>query len=449
MHWELLMAVKAREDGYLAERHAAATKIAALWRGHVIREDMDDMWNESLFTVEYGTYQEEGHDWVAEVHGHVWANMCKQYVIDGVKSYSELYELQDMTAPDVLIDSDTDSVIVEQVMQDITNQYGVSVMQFGPEYSSDNAGDGPFGAILVVLVLVLDKLSSMRGRLGQWRAKDLALRQMSHRYPVTFWVVCTVIRHKLNRPYYAEAGRQLGKAFRSNNAGDGPGDEFDLPEFFMSVDEQVLFWIGLAEILTIEQTCALVCGSRNAVCQAYSRLKKQGKVERIAKGTYMFGPAYSSDNAGDGPITEEERVELATLDATLFMGRYEVVVEAFDLQVWTYGMRIYEHEYLGMNFDHHRDFGSQEMMRDLDALRELFNIWLRSDDHNFISLPKWLWSKCISHLETLEMAEFFHDERMEESLRALIRDMILLRADPNHFLLPRPESSKHNFVPLF
>lgn len=452
MHWELLMAVKAREDRI--ERQV--TKIQALVRGGMVR------WNQQMEISGLGGLEDLAlgnlsNDQVAALYD--WHPFSWDWFV------KERQAMTDMG----MLHGDITEEQMDEVMADITNNhwddwsYSISDDEqphvitlgdwmgpdFGTEFSSDNAGDGPFGALLVVLILILDKLNSQRGRNGQWRAKDQSLALMAEEYPWTFWLVCTIIRHKISRNYYFKAGQQLGKAFSSNNAGDGPGDEFELPELIWSAEEQVLFWIGLAEVLTIEQTCALVPKTRNAILNAYSRLVTKGKVVRIGRGEYMFGPAYSSDNAGDGPITEEERVELATLDATLFMARYELVVEAFDLQVWTYGMRIYEHEYLGMTFDHHRDFGSVQMMRDLDALRQLFEIWLRSEDHDFISLPKWLWSKCIDHLETLEMAEFFHDDRMEESLRDLIRDMILLRADPNHFLIPRPESSKHNFVPLF
>ena len=413
MLWECMMVAQARNERVMREMNDAATKIQALWRGHQAREWLDDDWNETLFAVEYGTYQELGHAAFEQSYGWLWANMCFQYVKDGVLSYEEQWDKEN---------------------------------QFGPEYSSDNSGDGPFGAILLVIVLVLDKLNSQRGRIGQWRAKDRALKQLSEEYPFTFVVTCTLIRHKIGRDYYLKAANQLGKRYRSNNAGDGP--DFDLPEMIWSADEQVLWWMACADILTLEQVCALVPKTRNAVKQALTRLCQSGKIHRIGQGEYMFGPAYSSDNAGDGPA-RLERIELDTLNASLFMHRYEVLVECFDLQVWTFCMRLPEYEYMGVTFDHHEEFGSTEMIKDLSALRDLLNIWLRGDEHSFFSVQTWLWDKCISHFETLEMTEFFHDDHVNSNLRDLIRDMILLKSVPGHHLLPRPHSEKIDFVPLF
>jgi len=437
VHWELLLVVAARQ----ARLDDAATKMQALFRGHLVRESIDA----EIFGL--GGLEDQVHgsltnDQVSAMYD--WHPFAWDWFVNERQAWSDMdtdigYVSDDDDSLDYSHHSPTGVITLGDWM--------TGDQMFGSAFSSDVTGDGPFGSFLVMFILVLDKLSSLRGHIGQWRAKDVALKHLAESYPWTFWIVCTLIRHKISRNYYAHAGAKLfGKGYSSDVTGDGPGDDFDLPEFVWSTDEQVLFWIGLAEILTVEQTCALVPKSKNAIQGAYSRLKKEGKVVRLRKSVYMFGKAYSSDVTGDGPGLP--RMELSGYNAQLFGARLAVVVDAFDLQVWTYGMRIPAHEWEGASFDHHRDFGSTEMFRDLSALHQLFELWLRTDEYD-ISIQRWLWDKCVGHLETIEMASFFYDDMMDDQLRELIRDMILLRADPTHMLLPRPESSKFSFVPLF
>ena len=162
-----------------------------------------------------------------------------------------------------------------------------------------------------------------------------------------------------------------------------------------------------------------------------------------------FGPAFSSDNAGDGPTQVPLFLTLSTHNAALMSFRVTNMIETLDIQIWSYTMRLHRHEYVGQFFDHHHHFGSEDIFADFVMLQHLFREWLHDDPIDELYIPRPLWDRCLEHFETFEVAEIFHDDRVTALLQELITDMIRLGSDRNYQLLPRPHTDATDFVPSF
>ena len=403
--------------------NAAATAIQAVVRGHQDREWLNELWNESLFDVEYGIYQEVGHARTQEVHGHIWANMCFQYVKDGVMSYEEMYDKEN---------------------------------QFGPEYSSDNSGDGPFGAILVVIILVLDKLNSQRGRIGQWRAKDRALKELAQEYPFTFVMTCTIIRHKIGRDYYLGACKQLGKQWRSNNAGDGPVERNFSHFEVMPWETEHPRTVNDVLIQEVRDNKAFGWGPKD---DRYGGDYEKwfSDLKRFQAGEKQLGKSYRSNNAGDGPpsakVIEEPPIPdvgdivVEEDDMEILLFRFEILTEMIDLQIWTYGMRLHEHEYQGEPFDHHEHLGTTEIFARISRFNNALHNHFRTGGGD-CWVDRESWMSTLNDLETIERADMFHDVHCQEHLQSMVTDFILFSVMDDHHFEPRSTDTCFQ-IPLF
>lgn len=189
----------------------------------------------------------------------------------------------------------------------------------------------------------------------------------------------------------------------------------------------------------------------------YSDSEEENIPPNPVLGDFLFGPEFSSDNSGDGPPRAQVPSSPTSVippsdfimeqdDLVIFHFRFENIVEAFDLQVWTYEMRLYPHEYLGQPFDHHESYGSTDMFNRLTRFRTAIGNHLMTGGGPCI-IEYDDWDEIIRHLETLELADFFHDDQININVRSMIRDMLLFRNTPNHHFVPRDDSFVH--IPLF
>ena len=371
---------------------------------------------------------------------------------------------------------------------ELVHKVDTGVYKYGPAYSSDNAGDGPgiLGQLFFFLVMAIDKVMSMvNAAAGRriWRARDATLKQWAAWEPAWFVWVALTLRHKTGRNYFRGAVMQLGKEFRSNNAGDGP---FSLPEdcwwniihweLMMAVHARnarrteaatkiQALWRGhdLREWMDdlwneslfsveygiyqeeghqwMEDTHGHVWAN---MCAQYVKDGVLSYEEEAAKEN-QFGPEYSSDNSGDGPDIMDVILDERDMEILLF--RFEIQKEMFDLQVWTFGMRLYEHEYRGQPFDHHQIMGTTELFGRLsnfnDALHRHFetgggDCWIEYAD----------WKNVLEDLETLESADIFHDVHCQEHLQSLVTDFILFSTMDDHHFETRPADICFQ-IPLF
>jgi len=152
MHWELMIAVKEREDRYLKPRHEAATKLAAFWRGRVEYQWLHDgPLDDALFTWEYGNYDPDDHAAAVEEFGWFYANCCRYWHRAGADRWMQS-------------DEDMDDEVSLGSLNSESSPHGVAVLgdwfpiehqvffgdvdlsdtsMMGAEYSSDEIGDGP------------------------------------------------------------------------------------------------------------------------------------------------------------------------------------------------------------------------------------------------------------------------------------------------------------------
>lgn len=172
-------------------------------------------------------------------------------------------------------------------------------------------------------------------------------------------------------------------------------------------------------------------------------------VDQIFEGVLMHGPEYPSDNSGDGPTRLSLFLSLSHHNAALFSFRFSNMVETIDIQVWTYTMRIHQHEYVGQEFNHHELFGCEEIFADFCMMEHLMREWLRDQTTDDFFVPRPLWNRCLDHLETIESAEIFHDERITPELQELITDMIRLSTNYDYVMVPRPHTDTRDLVPSF
>lgn len=162
------------------------------------------------------------------------------------------------------------------------------------------------------------------------------------------------------------------------------------------------------------------------------------------------GSEFPSDYTGDGPtlVSRPAEVTLTTHNASILGFRLSNMVEALDIQIWTYAMRLHHHDYVGQPFDYHLIFGSEEIFADFAMLQHLFRSWLRTDRYE-LEIPRALWRRCIDHFETFEVSEIFQDDRVTQLLQEIITDMIRLATDLDYDVIPRPFTEAREFVPNF
>ena len=359
LHWELLLVQKEREF----RRNAAATRIQAVVRQWLVNHDRQ-MQISGWGGLEDLVHGDLSNDQVAALHD--WHPFSWDWFVKERQAWAE-HEGYAMDWQDE-----------NQDPLDVTLHSFDFNINFGPEYSSDNSGDGPFGAIMLIIILVLDKLNSQRGRIGQWRAKDRALKQLSEEYPFTFVVTCTIIRHKIGRDYYLKAAQQLGKRYRSNNAGDGPP---------------------------------------------------------------------SAKVVEEPPIPDVGDIVVEEDDMEILLFRFEILTEMIDLQIWTYGMRLHEHEYQGEPFDHHEHLGTTEIFARISRFNNALHNHFRTGGGD-CWVDRESWMSTLNDLETIERADMFHDVHCQEHLQSLVTDFILFSVMDDHHFEPRSTDTCFQ-IPLF
>lgn len=169
-----------------------------------------------------------------------------------------------------------------------------------------------------------------------------------------------------------------------------------------------------------------------------------------------FGPEYSSDDSGDGPPSvpvhddrypDIDDVVIEEDDMEILLFRFEILTEMIDLQVWTYGMRLHEHEYRGEPFDHHEHLGTTEIFARISRFNNALHGFFRSGGGDcWIERDEWM--SVLHDLETIERADMFHDVHCQEHLQSLVTDFILFSCMDDHHFEPRASDTCFQ-IPLF
>ena len=387
MHWELMMAVQAREERLLQEAEAAVPRIQALWRGWKVRHEIDmDIY--AWGGLEDRVHSELSNDQVAALaHWHpfawdwfvreraAWAEEEEGWREDGGHdAWGEQVDPLDVSHHGSMDWDYSDEENMPPPLSPASLTLGD--FMFGPEFSSDNAGDGPSSWDLEFDPQDIDRV--------QPRVQDTLVEPVPFKRRVPF-------RWEPNDPPYKgdydkwfndlkrfQAGeKQLGKHYRSNNAGDGP----------------------------------------------------------------------PSARVPESPLPEVDDIVINEDDMEILLFRFEILTEMMDLQIWTYGMRIHEHEYQGEPFDHHEHMGTTEIFSRISRFNNALHHHFRSGGGDcWVDRDSWM--AILNDLETIERADMFHDVHCQEHLQSLVTDFILFSCLDDHHFEPRPSDTCFQ-IPLF